>query len=351
MAVDSLSVLEVLRGYPEQLASAHEAAAVAVDVERLPDASAIDAVVVAAMGGSAAAGDVLTAAAAPACPVPVLVYRGYDLPAFVGPRTLVLAVSYSGDTEETVTAATAALDAGAAVVTISSGGKLAELAAEGRAFHIPCLSGIVMPRFALGALVAPILVTLFRLGLLPNAHANLMGAQDQLAHRRDGCAPEVLGDRNPARDVARRIGRTIPLVYGGGQLGAVASMRWKTAVNENAKAPAFWNTFPELDHNEICGWGQHGDVTRQVVTVVELRHTYEGARVARRVELTRELVAEAVAGVVEVRAAGTGVLAQLLDLIYIGDWASCYLALDNDVDPGPIDVLTHLKTALANDAH
>src|SRR5262249_22862647 len=284
---------------------------------------AIDAVVVCAMGGSAAAGDVLAATAASGCSVPVVVSRGYDVPSFVGPRTLVLAVSYSGDTEETVTAARRAIDGGAAVVTNSAGAKLADIAGDGGALHVPCLAGIVMPRFALGALVAPLLVSMFRMGLLPSAHANLMGAQEQLAHRRDACVPEVAGDRNPAREVARRIGRSIPLVYGGGQLGAVAAMRWKTAVNENAKAPAFWNTYPELDHNEICGWGQHGDVTRQIVTLVELRHTYEGARVARRFDLTRELVDEAVAGVVAVHAAGTGTLAQLLDLIYVGDWASC----------------------------
>src|SRR5262245_6609875 len=112
MAVDSLSVLEALRGYPEQLAAAHEAAAGAVDVSRLPDGQSLDAVVVCGMGGSAVAGDVLAVTAGPVTGIPVMVSRGYHLPAFVGPRTLVLAVSYSGDTEETVAAATAALDVG-----------------------------------------------------------------------------------------------------------------------------------------------------------------------------------------------------------------------------------------------
>ena len=95
------------------------------------------------------------------------------------------------------------------------------------ALHLPCPTGIAMPRAALGAMVAPLFVTLFRMGLLPEAHAGLVKAQQQLARRRDQCRPEVEGAANPARELARRIGRTIPLVYGGGGLGAVAAMRWK----------------------------------------------------------------------------------------------------------------------------
>ena len=157
-----------------------------------------------------------------------------------------------------------------------------------RALHVDCPPGF-MPRAALGALVAPLFVTLYRMGLLPEAHALLVRAQQQLAHRRDRCRPEVAGVANPARELARKIDRTIPLIYGGGALGAVAAMRWKCDVNENAKAPAFWAAHPELDHNEICGFGQHGDVTRQVFTLVELRHGFEHERLAPRFEFTRGL--------------------------------------------------------------
>ena len=149
----------------------------------------------------------------------------------------------------------------------------------------------------------------------------------------------------------RKIGRTIPLVYGVGGLGAVAAMRWKQSMNENAKAPAFWNQYPELDHNEICGWGQHGDVTRQVFTLVELRHGFEHPRLVR--PLGRGDPRAHRGGrraVLEVEAGGEGRLAQLLDLIYVGDWTSCYLALDHDVDPGPIDAITQLKTQLGGSA-
>ena len=191
-------------------------------------------------------------------------------------------------------------------------------------------------------------MTLFRSGLAPSAHAQLVRAQEQLAFRRDACQPKVEGAANPAREIARRIGRTIPLVYGGGALGAVAAYRWKCDVNENAKAPAYWHAYPELDHNEICAWGQHGDVTRQLMTLIELRHGFEHAQLDKRFDITREIIEEAVYQVISVDAEGEGRLAELLDLMYLGDWVSCYLALENDVDPGPIDAIFALKDRLGS---
>lgn len=343
---DTLGFLEAVDGLPEQLARAHEAAA-AIDVAPLRAAGDIDNIVVLGMGGSGIAGDVVAAVANAALPVPVVVLKQYRTPAFVGPRTLAFALSYSGDTEETVAGATGAADAGARLVTVSRGGTLAELTAARGGLHFPCPAEIPVPRAALGALLAPLFVVLFRLGLLPGAHAWLEEAQEQLVARRARCGPQVEGAANPAREIARRIGTTIPLFYGGGALGAVAAMRWKFDVNENAKAPAFWSAYPELDHHEICGWGQHGDVTRQVFTLVELRHGFEHPQVARRFEATRAIIEETLVQVLEVQAAGEGRLAQLLDLMYTGDWASCYLALDHDVDPGPIDAIARLKEALA----
>jgi len=345
MATDSLDFLGAVEGLPEQLVAAHEAAAT-ISTDLLPSADEIRNVVVCGMGGSGIAGDVLASVAGPALGVPVTVLKRFRVPAFVGAQTLVFALSYSGDTEETLAMTEAALDADASVVAVSVGGRLAELAVSRGATHVVCPPGY-LPRSALGALVAPLFVVLFRLGLLTEAHGWLVQAQKQLARRRDRCRPEIVGAANPARDLARRIGRTIPLIYGGGALGAVAAYRWKCDVNENAKAPAFWHEYPELDHNEICGWGQHGDVTRQLFTLVELRHGYEHEQLAARFSVTREMIDETLVQVLEVSAEGEGRLAQLLDLMYIGDWVSCYLALDQDVDPGPIDAIVELKQALA----
>ncbi len=345
MTADSLNFLDAVAGLPEQLAHAHEVAG-AVHADAFPRGDTIRNVVVLGMGGSGISGDVVSAAFNDELPVPITVLKQIRTPAFIGPETLAFAVSYSGDTEETVSMASSVVAKGAQLVAISCGGRLADLARDAGALHLSCPPGF-LPRAAVGALVAPLLVTLYRTGLAPGAHANLMRAQAQLAVRRDKCVPTMAGAANPAREIARRIGRTVPIVYGGGALGGVAAYRWKCDVNENAKAPAFWNQYPELDHNEICAWGQSGDVTRQLFSLIELRHGFEHKRLALRFDATREIIEECVHQVLAVEAEGEGRLAQLLDLMYMGDWVSCYLALQNDVDPGPIDAIFELKSRLA----
>jgi glucose/mannose-6-phosphate isomerase len=343
---DSLGVLDALCTVPEQLAAAHESASQVCVAAGLPQPNDFDNVVIMGMGGSGIVGDVVQAVGTASLPMPVVVLKHFRTPAFVGSRTLAFAVSYSGDTAETIEMATGALDAGAHLVTVAAGGRLAELGTARGALHLPVTSGIPMPRLALSAMVAPVFVYLYRMGLLPEGHAVMVKAQQQLKRRREQCKPDLAAPVNPARETARRIGRTIPLVYGAGGLGAVAAERWKQSINENAKAPAFWNTYPELDHNEICGWGQHGDVTRQVFTLVSLQHGLEHPALEARVKVTTEMIEEAFVQVIAVQGEGEGRLAQLLDLMYLGDWVSSYLALDNDVDPGPIDAIAQLKAAL-----
>ncbi|MGE0793992.1 MAG: bifunctional phosphoglucose/phosphomannose isomerase [Acidimicrobiia bacterium] len=338
--LDSEGMFDVTAGLPEQV---FDAAVRARGLSGLPDRERIEHVVVLGMGGSGIAGDVLAAAAGPFLPVPVVVAKGYELPAFVGESSLVFAVSFSGDTEETIEAASAAAVEGAHMVVVTGGGELGRLA---RSWGVPTVgvpSAIPQPRAAVGAMAIPALIVLEEIGLFPGAQQWVDFAVEQLTRRRD----ELTGEASPARELARRIGRTVPLIYGGGQLGATAAARWKNQVNENANAPAFWNTLPELCHNELQGWGQHGDLTRQAFTLVNLRHEFEHPQVARRFDLVTPLVDEVVSQVIEVQAAGEGELAQLLDLMLIGDFVSLHLAADEGIDPGPVDALRSLKAALA----
>jgi glucose/mannose-6-phosphate isomerase len=285
---------------------------------------------------------VLAAVGGPFVPVPIVVAKGYAPPSFVGPGTLCFAVSFSGDTEETVEAAQAAAAAGARMVVVTAGGELGGLAPSWQATHVPLPSDIPMPRAGLGALAVPLILLLEKVGLFPGASGWVDAAVTQLEIRRD-----VLTSGDAAQRIARTIDRTIPLLFGAGPLGAVAAGRWKAQVNENAKAPAFTATFPELCHNEIVGWGQNGDMTRQVFTLVELRHDEEHPQELRRFELVRDLMAEVVHDVVEVRALGEGPLAQLFDLTLLGDFVSLHMAVQEGIDPGPIPVLDDLKRALA----
>jgi glucose/mannose-6-phosphate isomerase len=338
--LDSLDMFGLAGAFPEQVAASADAAA---SVAGLPPGDEIDNVVVLGMGGSGIAGDVVTTIGGPFVPVPMLVSKGYAPPAFVGPGTLCFAVSFSGDTEETIETAQAAAAAGARMVVVSVGGQLSKLAPAWQAPHIRLPADIAMPRAGLGALAVPMLLVLEEVGLFPGATSWVDAAVARLRDRRDAL---VSGDLAPR--IARIIGRTVPLIFGAGPLGSVAALRWKTQVNENAKAPAFAATIPELCHNEICGWGQHGDMTRQVFTLVELRHDEEHPQELRRFELVREIMAEVVHDVVEVRAVGEGPLAQLFDLTLVGDFVSLHMAAREGIDPGPVPVLDDMKRALAS---
>ncbi|MHB8439520.1 MAG: bifunctional phosphoglucose/phosphomannose isomerase [Acidimicrobiales bacterium] len=337
--LDSLGMFEATAALPEQVSRAVGACA---GLDGLPDHAYVENVVVLGMGGSGIAGDLMVAVAGPFLAVPVVVVKSYDLPDFVGRGSLVFAVSFSGDTEETVEAAGEAFEAGASLVAVTSGGELSKLAEEWGAPIVPVPADIPQPRAAIGAMAIPPLIVLEDMGLFPGASQWVALAVDQLRRRRD----ELVVRGNLAEGIADRIGRTVPLLHGAQAVGATATLRWKAQVNENAKCPAFAAVYPELCHNEIAGWGQLGDVTRQVMTLVNLHHDGEHPQISRRFSFVSDLLREVVADVIDVRAEGEGELAQLLDLILIGDFVSLHLAAAAGVDPGPIPVLDELKRRL-----
>ena len=339
LTLDTLDMWSATAGLPEQV---EEAVSASRGLTALPQHDRVENVVVLGMGGSGIAGDVLVATAAPFMPVPVTVVKGYEPPDFVGTGSLVFAMSFSGNTEETLEAAAGAYEAGASLVVVSGGGTLVDLAGEWDVPVVPVPSGIPQPRAALGAMAIPPLVLLEEIGLFPGATQWVDQAVQQLRLRRD----ELVRPGSRAEELARRIGRTIPLIHSSGDLGGAAALRWKAQINENAKCPAFCNVYPELCHNELAGWGQHGDATRQLITLVNLRHDAEHPQVSRRFDLVEDVLREVVADVIEVRASGEGDLAQLLDLALIGDFVSLHLAGNEGIDPGPIPVLDELKQQL-----
>lgn len=338
--IDSLGMFRLTGNFPEDLEAAMERAA---GVEP-PNPEGVRTIFFLGMGGSGIVGNIVEALMAERCGVPIIVVKDYTPPGCLGSDTLVFAVSYSGNTEETIEAVNRALERSSRVVVVSSGGYLEELARERGLCYLPVPPGL-QPRAALPAMVVPVFSVLEKMGMWGGFEHELASAVEQLKARRSSLLPKTPTAENPAKSLAGDMARKIPLIYGGG-IGAVAAQRLKCQLNENAKCPAFWNAFPELDHNEISGWGQHGDVTRQVIQLVELRNDFEHPQVRKRFELTREVVRECVAGVSEVHARGDHPLAQLLDLIFIGDFASLYLAVGEGVDPGPVEAIERLKARL-----
>lgn len=342
--IDSEDVLGAVERFADQC---REAWAIGKAATRLPDPFDIDGVMVLGMGGSGVSGDVLQVVLEPDLNVPVAVLKSYGpLPGWVGPATLVLAVSYSGSTEETIAAAEDAVSAGARVLAVSSGGPLADLARKHDLPHVSIPSGL-QPRASLGYLALPLLAVLQRIGLARDLDAEIEEAGavlDELAAR---CHRSVPAAENPAKQLALEIRDRIAIVYGAHGIAALAAMRFKCDLNEYGKVPAFWNAFPELNHNEIVGWSGLTDVTRANAVIVLLRDLVEHERVAMRIAITRRLIADSASGVVEVKATGESSLARLLSLVFVTQLAAIYVGLARGVDPGPVEVIQQLKAELA----
>jgi glucose/mannose-6-phosphate isomerase len=299
--------------------------------------------VVCAMGGSAAAGDVVAATSEGRARVPVSIVRGYRLPAAVGPQDLVVCVSYSGDTQETVAAHEESVARGASVVAVCSGGELSRRAKEASTPVARIPGSAPVPRAGLGELVGGLTGVLVSAAVLPAADAEVDEAARILetVAREDG--PEAPVSDNEAKQLAEWVGDRIPVIWGSEGVSAAAAWRWKTAFNENAEVPAFASALPELDHHEVVGWsGDRGKGFRLVI----LRESGEHGRVQERLDATLEEVAGSGLEWREVRARGTSSLARAMSLAVIGDLTTAYHALARGIDPAAMEALVRIKGRL-----
>jgi len=343
-SIDTGRMLDATSSFADQCAEA-ESIAAAADLKSYIDAAAgISSVVTLGMGGSGIGGDVAKAMFENEIFVPVTVNKGYDLPAFVGGDTVVVAVSYSGETEETLATFEAALAADARIVVITSGGTIGEKAARLGLPVVEVPAGL-QPRAALGYLALPVLVVLRRMGLAPDGRGDIAEAITLLENLNKQYAADIPTDENPAKQLADELQGVVPVIYGSEGLPAVAALRWKCQLNENAKVPAFWHAFPELNHNEIVGWQELADITDRFQVVV-LRDADENERVKARIEFTLPLIEGNLGGITQVRSEGKSRLARVMSLVYLGDFASVYLAILNGVDPTPVARIQELKRKL-----
>ncbi len=315
---------EAIAGLPGQLREGGrlgEAAGAALD---LPSA-----VVFAGMGGSGIGGELLRGLIADTCPVPITRVRGFGIPTWARAGTLVVCVSYSGSTAETLSCARQAQRQGASMLAVAGGGELAALAQEWGVSRA-LVPGGLQPRAALGYLFGAIAAAFGQAGLAPAGLAEQAAAGAELA------------DRDEARELGERLASTVPLIYGAGPL-AVVAYRWKTQLNENAKLPAFSHAFPEMGHNEIVGW-EGADLAS--FAAVFLRDPTSRPENRRMMDATRDLIEADAAFVAEVEALGATPTARAFSLVAHGDWVSYYAALARGVDPTPVDRIGALKDRL-----
>jgi glucose/mannose-6-phosphate isomerase len=298
--------------------------------------------IVAGMGGSASGGRLAMAALGSRLRRPMVVADGYALPGWAGPSTLVFASSYSGNTEETLSAYDDAAERGAPRLVATTGGALA---ARARADGVPVVPvpGGFQPRAAIGYSIVGALEAAALAGAAPSVRDEISAATALVEELIVEWGPDSPED-SEAKSIARAIQGTIPVI-GGAELAAAVSYRWKTQFNENAELPAFSSPLPEADHNEVVGWKAAGELGK--FSYVSLEDPSAHPRNALRSRLTAEVAAAGADPVVRVSARGTTAVERLLSLVLLGDLVTIYSAVLRGADPVDIVALDAVKAALS----
>ena len=294
------------------------------------------------MGGSAAGGDIVKAFFDVHGSTPFIVNRDYHVPNYVGIGDIVFCASYSGNTEESLSAYAEAKKAGAKIIVITSGGKLAELGnADG--YPVAIIPGGYPPRTALGFMLMPVLAICERLKLIPALD------YDKAFKLNEDCIKkwtvESTGD-NVAKKLAFAMHGKLAMIYGLGPWQGLVANRWKGQFNENSKNIAFPNTYPELNHNEILGWVKAHEQGVAHWVVLTLQDGTESAKMKARARVSAQLIGST-AEFYDVFAEGDTLLDRILTLTNLGDFVSIYLAALNGIDPENIDWINVLKAELS----
>jgi glucose/mannose-6-phosphate isomerase len=339
--LDPANMLEHLHDLPRQCRTAWHKAK---DFELPGDYASIDKVVILGMGGSAIGGSLLRNFVSRLTKPIIFVTRDYDLPAFVDDRTLVIASSYSGNTEETLSAFSQALKGKCKKLAMTTGGKLKALAEDAKV-PVFVIDHASQPRAALGYSFIPLIAFLKKLGFLKEKMTEVETMTQDLERLLGELKETVPTSSNRAKQLAVKLQGKIAVIYGAGILSAVTH-RWKTQINENSKAWAFHETFPELNHNAVVGYQFPSELASKV-HVVLLRCPSLHPRTLIRYQVTSELLKQKNISHEIIDSQSKGELSQMMSLIYLGDWASYYLAILNEIDPTPVKAIDYLKKRLS----
>ena len=337
---DTRQMRDLLVNFPEQIKDAvriGSAAAVPWKAGRFTD------VTVTGLGGSAIGGDLLRSYLAGELDIPFTVNRHYFLPEFVGRSSLVIVSSYSGNTEETVSAHGDAAKRGASVLCITSNGETQRLAKKFRQPVIIIPKGYP-PRAALGYSFFTVLAAMVRMKLIAPRKKDIDETVRLLA-RKAKTYSSLDPARNPALSIAQQLFGKLPIIYSSADRFDVVNLRWRGQLAENAKVLAFGHVLPEMNHNELVGWKVLRRHMKEMV-VIFLHDKGDHKRVQLRMGIMKNIVGEYAARIVDASSEGSSLLARTFSLIYLGDWVSYYLAMLNGIDPTPVKVIDYLKWEL-----
>ncbi len=340
-AVDTQGMAGHLAAMPEQVHVAWQRTRY-VD---LPDKhSDIFSFIVIGNGGAALAGDMLRGLVAHTAQIPVFVVRGYDVPAFVGPDSIAVAVSHSGNTEETVAAFEEAIDRGVKPVIVTTGGTLEGLATIHRA-PLVSYTAEAKPRDALASMLTALVAIAHAVHVVGEVAADMDEAITLLETQRDAFGPQMPEHENPAKQIARALIGKIPAIYGGTMLEPVARA-WKAKLNGYAKTTAIYDVLPEVNHTATVGYAFPAQLADHLA-VVQLRSSYDHPRVRAHWQVTTDLLDRRGIPSSIVEAQGRSRLAQVLWTLAFADWVAYYLALLNGVDPTAEEAIAYMKRQLA----
>ena len=327
--------------FPEQM---EEAVAIGRGISLSGDYSGVKSVVFCGMGGSSIGGDIIVALVSRNMNTSVSVIRNYTLPAWIGKETLVICVSYSGNTEETLACFDEAKSRGATVAGISSGGELSIRLKQMDADLIVIPDGHP-PRASLGYLAISGLYLLEKSGLLGySVEESLLRTVAHLKSWRDSFSK--MGAGNRTLEVAQTIYQSIPVIYGEADGTGAVALRWRGQLAENGKMISFHHTLPEMNHNEIVGFQNNPELLKQlgVIWLIDSNHH---ERTAKRQKLTRDILGRSVQYQLEIASEGNSLFERLFYLIYFGDWISFWVAMLQKTDPSPVEQIDRLKRALS----
>ncbi|KPK96767.1 MAG: hypothetical protein AMJ95_12405 [Omnitrophica WOR_2 bacterium SM23_72] len=341
--LDKSGMLELLLDFPDQCRAAQILAQKATLLFEKRDFTKI---VFAGMGGSAIGADLIRSYLYFESKIPIVVLREYRLPAYVDEATLVIVSSYSGNTEETLSAYREAQEKKATLLAVSSGGMLKDFASRDKVTFVE-MPGNLPPRCSLGYLSIIPLCLLARCGLAPEPSGAIHQMVKTLEDLRNHNLNPGIGQKdNIAKSIALKLYNKLSFIYSSSLSFDVCAIRMRGQIAENSKALSSSHVFPEMNHNEIVGWDNPKKLFKNFVAVI-LRDKGMHPRVAMRMDITADLIRKEGVEVIEIWSSGEGLLSRIFSLIYIGDFVSLYLAILYGIDPTPVDRVTYLKEQLA----
>lgn len=339
---DKSNMFDVLKNFPQQV---EEAVKIAGEFEyKHLKTDGISNVIVNGLGGSAIGGDYVRSLVNYEMKVPMTVNRNYNLPAFAGENTLTVISSYSGNTEETLSAFAEARERKCRILCITSGGEVERIANENN-IDVLKIPGGLQPRCALGYSFFSLLIALTKLNLISDKTVEINATIKHLQNLSHSYSYSSSEHNHPIM-IAEEIKDHLPVIYSSSDIMDAVNLRWRGQIAENAEILAYGNFVPEMNHNELVGWNLNKDILSNIVVIL-LCDRDDHERVKLRTKITTEIFKNLCNSIIAVESDAESRMERIFELTYLGDWTSFYLAILNQVDPTPVESINYLKNKLS----